>query len=95
MPSKHPGIVYLLHFSAPVHPFRPARHYIGWTSEEKGAEGRLQDHQTGQGARITAAASGRGISFIIARTWKGSRRFERRLKCRKNAPRLCPLCSPR
>lgn len=31
-------------------------------------------------------------SFRVARTWRGDRNFERRLKNRKNAPRLCPIC---
>lgn len=94
MSSKNPGVVYLLCFSRPVCSTRPARHYLGWTTEEKGAEGRLEDHKAGRGAKITAAASERGIVMTIARTWKGSRSYERRLKCRKNAPRLCPICNP-
>ena len=35
-----------------------------------------------------------GIGFQLARTWDGDQTFERRLKKRKNARRLCPLCNP-
>jgi hypothetical protein len=34
----------------------------------------------------------RGIGFQIVRTWPGSRSFERKLKNRKNARKLCPIC---
>jgi hypothetical protein len=40
---------------------------------------------------ITAA----GITFVVSRTWEGDRALERRLKKRKEGPRLCPLCSGR
>jgi len=34
----------------------------------------------------------RGIGFVVAATWPGSRSFERQIKRRKNAPRYCPIC---
>jgi hypothetical protein len=36
-----------------------------------------------------------GINFTVVRTWNGDRRLERRLKNRKNSPRLCPCCNAR
>jgi hypothetical protein len=47
---------------------------------------------TGRGAAITRALHEKGIGFVIARVWPGDKKFERRLKNRKEAPRLCPIC---
>ena len=38
--------------------------------------------------------SRQGIGFLVVATWPGTRYDERRLKRRKNAPRLCPACVP-
>jgi len=35
----------------------------------------------------------RGITWRLVRTWKGGRKFERQLKNRKDAPKLCVICS--
>ena len=35
---------------------------------------------------------GQGIRFRVARLWHGDRGLERRLKDRKDAPQLCPIC---
>jgi predicted GIY-YIG superfamily endonuclease len=80
--------VYLLHFSEP---FKHARHYIG-TAEDLDA--RLKEHQNGQGARLLQVITQAGLSFTVARTWKGSRKLERRLKKSYHGPRVCPLCHP-
>ena len=45
---------------------------------------------TGKGAKITQELHRRGMGFQIAATWPGDRRFEKRLKARHNAPKLCP-----
>jgi hypothetical protein len=38
-------------------------------------------------------AKERGIGFRVARVWhKRTRSFERKLKNRKNAAQLCPVC---
>lgn len=80
------GIIYLLHFSSPYH---HARHYTGWT---KDLSSRLAAHANGQGARIMQVVTGAGITFTLARTWSGTRKVERNIKNRKNAPRYCPIC---
>src|SRR5262245_57772733 len=80
------GTVYLLHFNSP---YKHARHYVGYT---KDLPARLAAHANGQGARLLEVITGAGISFQLARTWQGTRRDERRIKNRKEAPRLCPLC---
>jgi predicted GIY-YIG superfamily endonuclease len=80
------GTVYLLHFSQP---YRHARHYVGFT---KNLNARLEAHSKGNGARLLEVITQAGLSFQLARTWKGTRKTERALKNQKNAPRFCPLC---
>lgn len=84
------GTVYLLHFSRPL---KHAKHYLGYT--KVGMEIRLIEHRDakGRGARLTQVAIENGISLALARVWKNKgRKFERQLKNRKNAKRLCPIC---
>ena len=85
--------VYLLHFSGrlgnPANRYAQAQHYIGTATD---LDARLAAHRAGAGARITVAAAARGIAFAVVRTWPGGRDLERRLKRRKEAPRLCPAC---
>jgi predicted GIY-YIG superfamily endonuclease len=80
------GMVYLLHFSEP---YRHARHYVGFTNN---LTARLEAHVSGQGARLVQVVIEAGMTFQLARTWEGTRRDERRIKNRKEAPRLCPVC---
>jgi len=70
-----------------------AGHYIGWTDD---LVGRMMKHSEGKGARFTQVCVERGIEFRLVRTWDGvGRSFERMLKTRiKNAPWLCPVCTP-
>lgn len=80
-------MVYLLHFNRP---YKHARHYIGFTTN---LGQRMHAHElTSQGARLLQVASAAGIKFEIARTWEGDRKLERKLKNRKKASRLCPIC---
>lgn len=81
------GTVYLLHLERPL---AHAQHYLGWT--ERDLSGRLRYHLNGRGSRFIAAAVGAGIRVAVARTWPGTRHLERKLKNRKGAPRLCPVC---
>lgn len=79
--------VYLLHFDQPL---AHARHYIGYADD---VDRRVEEHRSGRGARLTTVIREAGIGFVLARVWKqGDRTFERLLKRRKNAPRLCPVC---
>jgi putative endonuclease len=87
-----PG-VYLLHFSQPIGNERhKARHYIGFVNDWRGLQRRLKQHQQGNGAAITRAAAALGITFALAAFWPGDRSYERKLKARKNAACLCPIC---
>ncbi|MFO7537581.1 MAG: hypothetical protein R6X32_05925 [Chloroflexota bacterium] len=71
--------------------YRPtARHYLGWC---KDLAARMQAHQQGNGSRFMAAAKRSGVDFQVVRVWVGDRAWERQLKGRKNAPRLCPICN--
>lgn len=85
-------MVYLIH----IHPaISHARHYIGTCADNR-LDTRLSEHEKGQGARLTQVARELGRELILTRVWTGKgRRFERKLKNRKNAPKLCPLCNPK
>jgi putative endonuclease len=84
---------YLLHFDQPIgnlaNPRAQAQHYMGYATR---LDRRPLQHLTGRGAKITQVLHRRGIGFVIARTWPDSRSFERRLKSRKHARKLCPIC---
>lgn len=82
------GTVYLLHFDPA---YRHARHYLGYTDFLKR---RVAHHRNGTGANLTKYAARAGCELIIARTWKGDRSVERKLKHAGHHSRLCPLCNP-
>jgi predicted GIY-YIG superfamily endonuclease len=88
VPGQDPGTVYLLHLDPP---YRHARHYIGWT---KDLAARVDAHREGRGARLMEVVKQAGGTFRLARTWPGDRARERAIKDRKEAPKLCPECSP-
>jgi predicted GIY-YIG superfamily endonuclease len=84
------GVVYLLHFNSPISDKHTSQHYIGWA---KDLSKRLEHHRSGTGSRFCAIAAERNISFIVSATWEDQdKNFERLLKNRKNAKRLCPIC---
>ncbi|HYT28758.1 MAG TPA: hypothetical protein VEL72_07045 [Ktedonobacteraceae bacterium] len=85
---------YLLHFYDPQTgesaKLAHAAHYLGMSDS---VSERLAQHGTSHGAKLTYAARQAGLSWVVAKTWAGGRRFEKKLKSRKNAPReLCPIC---
>lgn len=82
-------MIYLLHFSKA---FKHAKHYMGFTDD---LEERLARHQAGDGSKLLRAVKLAGIEFQVVRTWPGGRVFERRLKRRKDTPKLCPACNPK
>lgn len=84
------GTVYLLHFSARISTRHTTQHYLGWAAV---LDNRLAEHARGQGARLTAVAHERGITFDLVRTWEGDRNLERRLKNWHSHRALCPLCT--
>ena len=80
-------MVYLLHFTER---YKHAGHYIGTA---KDLTARIEQHRSGQGARLLQAVCNAGIDFVIARTWEGGRDLERRLKRWHNGAKLCPICA--
>jgi predicted GIY-YIG superfamily endonuclease len=81
------GTTYLIHLSEKI---AHAQHYIGWTRFLKA---RLNHHRNGTGSRFLAEAVRRNIRFEIARKWDDTDgNFERKLKNRKKAKMLCPIC---
>jgi predicted GIY-YIG superfamily endonuclease len=86
-PTGQPGTVYLIHLAKP---YKHARHYIGWSDN---LPHRMTLHERGCGSPLLKAASAAGIAWSVVRTWEqADRHFERRLKNRKEAPTLCPVC---
>lgn len=81
--------VYLLHFERPISPNHTAQHYVGTA---KMLACRLDMHKVRPDARLLQVAKERGIGFALARTWRGGRIEERKIKNRKEGPRLCPIC---
>lgn len=81
------GTLYLIHLETPV---CHASHYLGFTSRTP--EQRFEDHASGRGARLTAAAAKRNIAMKIVWTGPGTRSDERKLKNRSNHRQLCPIC---
>lgn len=82
-------MVYLIHFHEKLH---HAQHYIG--SASAGLVRRIKEHRNGSGARILNVLNDKGIKYSVVRTWDGGVELERKLKRRKNAKNLCPICSP-
>lgn len=79
--------VYLIHFDTP---YRHAQHYIGYSGD---VTARIEEHGRGQGARLMQVIVEAGITFRVAKIWRGkSRKFERQLKNRKGAGKFCPIC---
>ena len=85
---KNTGTVYLIHFNVA---YRHAKHYLGYSEH---LDKRITDHLCGMGARLMEVVTQAGIEWKVARTWTGDRKFERKLKNRKDAPHICPICNP-
>jgi hypothetical protein len=88
---------YLLHFDRPLgnpnNPRGQARHYLG--STERPINQRIEEHLSGRGAKITAAAIKQGIKLNCVRVWaEGSRELEIWLKEAHNNALYCPVCNP-
>lgn len=87
------AVVYLIHLERPLgdlsNPRGQAQHYLGFAHD---LDARLMAHRNGQGARLLAAANAVGIAWDVVQTWEGGRDLERRLKRRKKARCLCPVC---
>src|SRR6185312_13546295 len=86
------GWIYVLHFSRPLGgPRHFARHYVGWTRD---VALRVGAHEMGAGAKITAAAAAKGISFEVVHARRGTREIERALHRGGHLAALCEHCRP-
>jgi hypothetical protein len=83
-------IIYLLHFDTKLH---HAQHYLGCTGGS--LRDRMRRHATGNGARLVEVITQAGITWRIARTWRGNWNTEKKLKRQHNSPRFCPICNAR
>jgi hypothetical protein len=91
-PRGVPGDVYLIHLEHGLVPEHGSTHYIGWTAPGSLFD-RIEQHAANAGSPLLAAANRRGIEWAVARIWRGAdRHFERRLKRRRKAKALCPVC---
>lgn len=94
------GFCYLLHLSRPLgnlaNPRAQASHYVGFADDPAGdgagLERRIAEHLAGRGAKLTQAAIAAGIEITLVACWRAPLAFEKQLKRRKEAPRLCPIC---
>jgi predicted GIY-YIG superfamily endonuclease len=83
--------VYLVHLNDKLS--NHAQHYIGYAEDIKV---RYYQHGTKYGARMLYVARERELTWVLARIWpQANRKFERKLKNRKNAKYLCPICNPK
>lgn len=83
-------MVYLIHFETKFK--NKVQHYIGYSADEKFAS-RIRHHEKNTGARLLRAVNLAGIKWKVVRQWPDEDgNFERRLKNRKNASDLCPVC---
>lgn len=79
--------VYLNHY---IDPLYHSQHYMGSTIDLRR---RLNEHWQGKAnCKISQAFYKKGIPFLLARTWIGDRKLERKLKDRHNHRKLCPIC---
>ena len=79
--------VYLLHFSPP---YKHAKHYMGFAED---IDRRIEQHRAGTGTSMPWTIVSSVFRLILAPIWPGAdRSTERRLKKRKESPRLCPIC---
>jgi predicted GIY-YIG superfamily endonuclease len=82
--------VYLLHFEKPISDRHTCQHYLGYADD---VTARVNAHRTNRGARLTAVANERGITYTVVKIWPdGDRTFERKLKNQKNSRQFCPIC---
>jgi hypothetical protein len=82
-------MVYLIHFETKLH---HCQHYIGFCSDKLFTY-RIAHHLKGTGSRLMAAVNRAGIKWEVVRVWDwADGNFERKLKNRKNAKYICPVC---
>lgn len=87
------GTVYVLHFDRPYDGGhgQVVNHYIGFT--ELGVAARNARHHSCHGAALLKAVANAGIDWQVADTYENETiAFERKLKGRGGAKRICSIC---
>jgi hypothetical protein len=93
------GTVYLIHFAEKIgnvnNPRAMAQHYLGFAEGgEIALQRRMGEHADGTGAKIMRAVVERGITWVVARTWRRVKKTkEQELKARKDTKVFCPICN--
>lgn len=83
------GGVYLVHIWGG---YRHAGHYTGYAHD---IDERITEHRASRGARLLQVVNTAGIEWEVVRVWMGAgRKWERILKGRGGARRMCPVCNP-
>lgn len=81
-------MLYLLRISPPMQRrTAPTEFYLGYCEDGRLSE-RLEEHRSGRGAKLTAAAVATGRTLEVVWTGEGTRKDERRLKNRRHHRRL-------
>lgn len=81
------GTVYILHLLTPL---GHAQHYVGYAND---FAKRLYHHRHNSGSAFTRACNERGIQYVPAVKFAGTRADERRLKNTNNTRLYCPFCT--
>lgn len=86
-------MIYLLHFQRK---YKHAGHYMGFVDGSVASlRSRLKRHRAGFGARLLEVITRAGITFQLARVWRGEgadRNEERRMKKGNHVEQYCPIC---
>jgi len=92
MKYKGTSCVYLIHLDKPIRGNN--QHYIGYTQD---IIQRIATHRSGNksSAQFLRMAKNMGVGWQLARIWwRAEVDFERDLKRRNAAKRMCPICNP-
>lgn len=86
--------LYLLHFDRP---YRHAKHYLGYASDEAAMHARIDAHYNasrgdGEHHRLLVVIREAGISFTLARVWPDGTREQERRRKKRGKGRICPIC---
>lgn len=89
------GFLYRLHYLVAIGTTgrNSAQHYSGF-SPDNHLETRIASHANGMsGAKLPRAFYERGIPFMVADIWRGTRDDERRVKSNGHASDHCSVCA--
>jgi len=86
---EYRNVCYLIHFDEPV---SGKQHYLGFAVD---LSERIARHRASKGARLTARANARGISWRVVRVWRNAD-ADAEIALKAMIPKnLCPHCNKR